>query len=762
MPDFFSSITDFFNRRRQMKFIRDEDDKVLFVKKYMAFRQVLENNNAVLLNIADMQEKAGGGFLFDSVYVRSSYAAISGGVKRIIHNLNILADAKYVDLMIPYRQIDAQIRTELTQGVTIPVTDYVLPLQTLNQNRVAEAGGKFACLGQLLNALGAPVPPGFVITTYAYKVFAQHNHIEDFMRQRADDFYSRDYSKVESACGEVRNLVINGEVQAELAEMIMGACEALQKQAAREDLRLALRSSALHEDIRASFAGQLRSALNVPCEAILDEYKAILASQFTPRALIYYRDKGFAVEEMAMAVGVLAMVDAKVSGIVYSRDPGSQHEDIVLMSAVWGLGPYAVEGRVPTTNYCIVGDKKDKITCEGDAGQEVMLVPDPTAGTKEMPVPKEWLRTSCLTDEQVRRLAHYARKAEANFGQPQDMEWAIDQEDHFYLLQSRPLRLPMLKPSSNQTRPRVAEGRKILIDKGTIACPGTAKGKVCVVTNVKDLGDFPEGGILVIRHTHPEFAEALQKASAVVADIGAVLGHLATVAREYSVPAIFNTGNATLVLDDGMHVTVDADYGNVYEGVVKELLTEKRTEDVFERSPVMKQLRKILELIVPLKLTDPRSADFSPQKCKTYHDITRFAHEMALRSIFLLSKESHFSDRSTKRLVSGVPLQWWVIDLEDGLSKDVKGKQVKPGDFVSIPMKALWAGMIAVPWKGPPPVDTKGFMSVMLKSMTDPSIDPAVGRKFADRNYILVARNFCNVSTRLGVSLLHHRVLPGS
>jgi len=271
MPN-FRSIIDFFNRRRQMKLIRDEDDKAIFVKKFIAFRQVLKSNNAVLLSIADMQEKAGGGFLFDSVYVRSSYNTISEGVREIIDNLNYLADTKYADLMIPYRQIDARIRRELTQGVTIPVTDYVLPLRALNQNRIAEAGGKFACLGQLLNALDAPVPPGFVITTYAYKIFAQHNHIEDFMRQRADDFYSRDYSKVESVCGEVRDIVINGEVQTELAEVIMEACEALQKKSAREELRLAVRSSGLHEDIRASFAGQLRSALNVPCESILEEY----------------------------------------------------------------------------------------------------------------------------------------------------------------------------------------------------------------------------------------------------------------------------------------------------------------------------------------------------------------------------------------------------------------------------------------------------------------------------------------------------------
>lgn len=749
MPD-FTSIIDFFNRRRQKQLLGDADDRDLFVKKYKAFRRLLKSNNEVLLTIADMQEKASGGFLFDRVYVQSAYDTISAGIIRIIDNLNIVADSKYADLIIPYQKIDAQIRTELTKGVTIPVSNYVLPLKELNQNRIAEAGGKFAYLGELMNSLDAPVPPGFVITTYAYQSFARQNHVEDFMLQKADDFHSRDYAKVEHACREVQTLVINGEVKTELSEAIVEACEALQKEVGHEDLRLALRSSALHEDVRASFAGQLRSVLNVPPASIFEEYKAILASQFTPRAILYYLDQGFAVEEMAMAVGALAMVDAKVSGIVYSKDPRCPNEDIVLVSAVWGLGSYAVEGKVLTTNYCIFGDKGDQIECEEDARQEVMLVPDPSTGTKEMHVPAECFDTPCLNDEQVHRLVAFARRAEKHLGKPQDMEWAFDQSDQLYLLQSRPLRLSIQKPPSDRKRPRQVEGQKILIEKGTIACPGTAQGRVCVMTDLANLSEFPQNGVLVIRHTDPELAEVLPCASAVVADVGTLLGHLATVAREYNVPAIFNTGNATRILQDGMHVTVDADYGNVYEGVVEELLSERMSEDVFDRSPIISLLRKILEMIVPLNLTDPRSVDFSARTCKTYHDITRFAHETALRSIFSMSKESYFRRSSAKQMVSDVPLQWWVIDLEDGISSEVKGKKVKPEEIVSLPMTALWAGMIAVPWKGPPPVDSKGFMSVMLSSMTDPGIEPAVGRKFVDRNYIIVARNFCNVSTRLG------------
>ena len=742
---------DFFSKKRQHKALTDADDKALFIERYKAFRDLLKNNNEALMTMADMQEKASGAFVFDRAYVESSSHAVCERIRRIVDNLDILADKKYKDLIIPYQMIDEAIRKCLTANVAIPKTDYVLRLKDIGKETIQSAGGKLAHLGELANALDLPVPRSFVVTTYAYQAFVQHNQIQDILNDMTSKLDIRNYDELTARSQEMQQLVKNGQIPPDIETAVLDAYTAMCQEAGEQDLKVSIRSSAILEDTMASFAGQYESALNVSAENLLAQYKNILSSQFTPRALFYYKDKGFNIEEMAMAVGVLDMIEAKASGIMYSRDPGNPGEDVTLINAVWGLGAYAVGGIVPTDNYRVSGDQaQKKIIHENTGRQEVMLVGGVDGRTHEVPVPGELLGKPCLSDDQICRLASCVRKVEAHFGEPQDMEWAMDQNGRLYLLQARPLRMPSALATTDKERPTVIKGHKILLDKGTVACSGAGTGPVHIASRDEDLADFPEGGVLVVKHTHPEFAVVLEKASAIVSDIGTVLGHLATVAREDNVPAIFDTENATKILENGKQVTVDAVYANVYEGVVNEVLQQKKTHHAFSGSPVLKQLKDVMQMITPLNLTDPQSPAFNPKGCKTLHDITRFAHEVSMRAMFDLSKESHFAARSTKQLVCKVPMQWWIIDLEDGIKEGVKGKKVKYEEIESIPMLSVWEGMTALPWKGPPPVDTKGFMSIMFGATMDPSVDPSVRKRFVDKNYIIISKHFCNLNSRLG------------
>jgi pyruvate, water dikinase len=759
MANLFQRLKDIFSRGEPAPLPSMEALRSVFKNKYHAFKLLLAANNTALQLMTDMEAALNGNHSFGMTFVRSHCTAVCVNVFSIVRYLNELAGHKFQDLEPVFAAIEEKINRTLDVRQEPPLRELVLPLSQVHKEMADGVGSKMANLGEIsANFSEIAVPPGFAITSAAYELFLSHNLLHDEINRRLQALERENIADLYRLSSEIQMLIIASELPPMLAEEIFQAFGELEERVGHP-LRVALRSSAIGEDAAdTSFAGQYRSELNVSHENLGTAYKEILASKYALTAVNYRLHKGLRDEDVPMCVGCMAMVAASAGGVMYSRDPTDIRSDAILINGVHGLAKTVVDGTVTADLWVIsrgetpaiirkeIRNKKQKAICLPEEG--VLLIDD-----EEGDQPS-------LTDTQALQLARIALTLEEHFQSPQDVEWCTDQDGRLYILQSRPLK-QLAAPSRDESAGPASDS-PVLLGGGETASSGVAAGPVYLVKNNLDLLQFPEGAVLVTAYAHPNWATLLPRAAAVITERGGITGHLANVAREFSVPALFNLEDATRVLEPGAVITVDADGRAVYRDRVEELLRlSGPKKGLMAGTPVYETLKEVMGFITPLNLTDPDSRDFKPQKCLTLHDITRYAHEVSVKEMFAFDKHQAYNKYFIKRLVTTIPLQWWVLNLENGFKVEVAGKEVELDNITSTPMLALWEGITAVPWEGPPPVDTKGFMSIVMGAATDPNLATAGGTIFGNQNYFMISRDFCNLISRLGFHFSTAEALVG-
>lgn len=710
-----------------------EELRIAFRKRYANFRGLLTANNNALQAMADLEKVYYGGDSYRMAFIRSKVTTILVNVFKMIRNLLAMSDGKYKELETIFERIGHDIDTIIERKPILRQGPFILPLDEVNRQERDQAGEKMANIGEVAAIPGLIVPQGFVVTSSATRHFLTPELLAEIER-RLQVIVPDNLEEMYKSCGEIQQMIRDSPLPPDLEELLYVHYARLER-ATTPHCRVALRSSALGEDTAGvSFAGLYRTVLNVDRESLVAAYKEIIASKYGARAISYRRKRGYRHVDIEMCVGCLVMVDALVSGVTYSLDPGEEESEVIRINATAGIAKGVVDGTTITDLYLVSREKPHAVVYRE-------MRQDQTA--------------SALTYGQVKKLAEAALLLEQHFGQPQDIEWSFDHQGTLYILQSRPmLKSRAAEPVEDTAQAaRIEEGGGPILLGGICASSGIASGPVFRVGSSESLRQFPQGAVLVLEHPLPDWAPLLSRAAAVIAEHGSEAGHLATVSREFGIPALFGLAGAMAGLGDGEVVTVNATARAIYRGRREDLLRMQTVRrDIMAGSPVQRILTDLLQHIAPLNLSDPDSPQFKSTWCETLHDITRFCHEKSVSEMFNFGQIHHFDQAAAKRLVGKVPMEWWVIDLADGFRDGVhvEDKSIRIDDIVSVPMLAIWQGISAVPWAGPPPVSVRGFGSIIFQSTMRPELDPAVASALTVKNYFLISANFCNLSVRLG------------
>jgi pyruvate, water dikinase len=473
-------------------------------------------------------------------------------------------------------------------------------LEDIGSDDLETVGGKGASLGELTGA-GLPVPSAFIVTAGTYREFVENAGIDEELDE-AVDVDVEDSKALAAAAERAKELVLGTSFPEALREEILEAYDAFE-----DDPFVAVRSSATAEDLPdASFAGQQETFLNVDHEALLERVKECWASLFTQRAIYYRKQQGFDAEEVNIAVVVQRMVDAEKSGVMFTSHP-STGDPRIIVEAAWGLGEAVVSGSVSPDNY-VLDRETGEVREETIATKKLMCVRDEETGeTVEREVPEGKRTERVLEDGELSELIELGERVEDHYDVPQDVEWAIV-DDEVFMLQSRPITtisggeiegadsgaMEGIADGNGQAQAQDGEfadrdagsdepeeGEELVHGLGS--SPGTVTGTARIVTKLDQLDKVEEGDVIVTQMTTPDMVPAMKRAVGIVTDEGGMTSHAAIVSRELGVPAVVGTGNATTVIEDGQRITIDGERGSVEAGAVE---SDAAAEEPAEHEPI--------------------------------------------------------------------------------------------------------------------------------------------------------------------------------
>ena len=479
----------------------------------------------------------------------------------------------------------------------------VVPFESLRMTDVDAVGGKNASLGEMISQLtasGVRVPGGFATTAHAFRVFLQHEKLEERIAKRLEGLNTEDVRAL-AACGaDIRQWVVETPLPPALEAEIRAAFEKLVATEGAE-ASWAVRSSATAEDLPdASFAGQQETFLNVVgIEDVLDKIKHVFASLYNDRAISYRVHKGFAHADVALSAGIQRMVrsDLGAAGVMFTLDTESGFDQVVFITSSYGLGETVVQGAVNPDEFYVhkpmleagkmpvirrqIGSKLIKMVFSSDEERRAT-----GKAVQTVDVSVEDRNRYSLSRDQVVDLAKYAMIIERHYQRPMDIEWGLDGRDgKLFILQARPETVKSQQSAADQQMRYALKGQGHVLASGRAIGQKIGSGPVRVITDSADMDRVQPGDVLVTDMTDPNWEPVMKRAAAIVTNRGGRTCHAAIIARELGIPAVVGCGDATERVSDNTMVTVscaEGDTGNVYEGLLETEVTTLETGDLPE------------------------------------------------------------------------------------------------------------------------------------------------------------------------------------
>ncbi len=758
MASFFKKIASIF------KPVSQKDSSEKFRQKFQYFQNLLASNDHALERMSilgDMlQQKAP--FAFGKG--RRLIMEILAETRRIITNLEGMYHSDFAVLRSKLNEIYAAEEPLLNlssqeqkknESINYRDLPYYFDLQRVNRQYISEVGGKMARLGEVKNVLHLPVPDGVCITSRCFEEFLTENNLRDKINDLAGNLDINNSVELQEVSRAIQAMLVSAPISPEIENEILKAYDRLSRRVGKE-CTVAVRSSAVGEDDPVhSFAGLHYTALNVSRHNLVDACWEVLISKYLPESMVYRFVTGLRDIDMPMNIGCMIMLNSKVSGTLFTVDPQRRKPGMIIQ-AVRGVGALVVEGKVVPQEYVVERNTAAKVLDFDPGNQTYLLEPRESDGLDQVEFKVTGGQTHFLSQKQIEFLTGYGLTIEAHFGIPQDIEWAVTQDDNIYILQTRPLGVLDAEKSQPLNQSSLMEFKNkypVILDGGDCACRGIDSGPVFIATQERFLVNFPDGGILVVRKTSPAYARVLHKAAAVITEVGSTTSHLSIIARELGVPTILNLKDAVKKLANGQEVIVDANHGIVFAGKMDKTTQmesdQKNSGKPFHQTPIYKMINNAVKHILPLNLTNPQAPEFAAKNCRTAHDITRFCHEISILEMFKISDSRQNKMSAVRKLAIPIHLEIYVVDLGGGLAEHVGSQKVTPDEILSQPFNALLEGMSApgLPWSGPVPMDLRGFAGLIVNTMVDAG---RARREMGSRSYAVISPQYVNFSARLG------------